>query len=407
MFSKYMQKTITFFLVILLSACGKTENKIETVEEIIPLPVIEVDTATSYEYEATKLSEPRNETDTVNITNDGERTIFTGRRINISVTGLDGRIGYLSNIADANHIISILIDAGKIEITSIPRDTYCDLGYEIKNGYDKNKLTYCLSMHGRERYHKELAQIAKLDTIHYYVEFGFSQAIGIIEFFGYKESTNTLQVLRNRTALGGDDFQRCYTQGQFMRQTIINQFNKFTGISGNILVRAGLLLAETNLTGDVAVEIIKKLEKIDFPKTQESVMVRVCPPKKIHYREDDFSNEETILQLVNKIEDYNKTRFKKGKKKPQTIINVSKKLNEVLLSAAADTNNYPTRTISKLQPYFKQRAWYQVKDKNERAKIRDEFGLLLSTTYKKLNKNDEATKVLNIIEADRKIFENK
>jgi hypothetical protein len=165
-----------------------------------------------------------------------------------------------------------------------------------------------------------------------------------------------LQVLRSRKGLGGDDYQRCYTQGQFIRQAILNNFSKFTGFLGGILTRAGLLFVETNLTGDDAIDIIEKLDSIGFPKSPSVISVKVRPPAKIDYKVYDFSNDETIEQLTKKIEDFNKPRFEKEIEKPQTKVDVYKKLSEVVNSAIADTAKYPARVISKLNPYFEQRA---------------------------------------------------
>ena len=408
--------------VLVYSKCNKNSTEIEinvqqnneqiTTEQTNDLNennhTVNKNNAGEYCDDAIRLSEPKNN-ELYAIDNEAgssKNSVFTGRRINIAVTGLDGRIGHLSKLADANHVISILIETGEIEITSIPRDTHCDLGYSSDStNVDLNKLTYSRANKGRNRYHQELARIAKLDKIHYYIEFGFSQAMGIIEFLGYKNPGNTLQVLRSRKGLGGDDYQRCYTQGQFIRQAMLGHFNKFTGTFGGVLARAGLFMVETNLTGNKAVEIIRELEKTGFPKSPESVVVRVRPSMKMAYKVYDFSDERTVSQLVRKIEDFNKSRFEKGAETPQTVVDVSKRLNDVLRSAVADTAKHPARVISKLTPYFEQRAWYQVKNKNERAKIRNEFGVLLSTAYIKRNNKEEADRVLEIIESEKKIFE--
>jgi len=97
-----------------------------------------------------------------------KKIVFTGKRINIAVTGLDGRIGRPSKLADANHVISIMPESGRVEIISIPRDSYVDLGYTTGDSIvDLNKITYCRANKGRDRYHKELANIAGIDKIHY------------------------------------------------------------------------------------------------------------------------------------------------------------------------------------------------------------------------------------------------
>ena len=44
------------------------------------------------------------------------KKLYNGRRINICVTGVDSRLGTRYKHADANHVISILIDKGEVEI---------------------------------------------------------------------------------------------------------------------------------------------------------------------------------------------------------------------------------------------------------------------------------------------------
>jgi anionic cell wall polymer biosynthesis LytR-Cps2A-Psr (LCP) family protein len=329
-------------------------------------------------------------------------SVKPGKRINIAITGMDGRIGRPSNHADANHIISILIETGEIDIISVPRDTYCDLGYDDTTNL--NKLTICRSNKGRERYLKELAKIAKVGNIPYWVEFGFSQAMGIIDFLGYKNPQNTLQVLRSRKGLGGDDYQRSYTQGQFIRQAILSHFNKFTGSMGHLLIRAGLLLVETNLSAEQAISIVDKLETLRFPQSPASVTMHVRPPINIAYKVYDFT-DDNINKITNKIERFNKQRFDDNIETPQPVVNVARRLNDILQKAAADTAKNPTRVISSLRPYFEQRAWYQVNNKTERNTIRDKFGILLGNAYTKKNKLQDAENVKAVVEADKAMFQ--
>ena len=324
-----------------------------------------------------------------------------GKRISISITGLDGRLGRLSKHADANQVIIIFPDAGQIEIVSIPRDSYVNMGYA--DSTNLNKLTICRSNKGRAAYLKEVARIANLPKIDYWAEFSFSQAMGIIEFLGFKNPTNTLQILRSRKGLGGDDYQRCYTQGQFIRQAMLSHFNKFTGMVGSVLVRAGLLFVETDMTADVAIDIIDKLEKAGFPKP-ESVNVKVRPPSKRTYKVYDFSDTTTISKLSKKIEKFNKPRFENEIEPPQPKVNVANRLNKVIIEATSDSAKRPAVVISKLSPYFQQRAWMQVSNKNERIKIRNDFQTLLVNAYRKRNNNDEADKVIAIIDAEKKLF---
>ena len=330
-----------------------------------------------------------------------ERPTPKGKRIAIAITGLDGRLGRPSKHADANQLIVVYLDAGQIEIISIPRDAYVDMGYSDSLSH-LNKLTYCRSNKGREAYLKEVARIGKVPKVNYWVEFSFSQAMGIIEFLGFKNPANTLQVLRSRKGLGGDDYQRCYTQGQFIRQAILSHFNKFTGITGGLLVRAGLLFVETNLTSDVVIDMIDKLEKTGFPQP-DFVNVKIRPSVKMNYKVYDF-NDTTIAQLTKKIEAFNKPRFEKQTESPQPKVNVTNRLNKVIQEAIADSAKRPAAVISKLNPYFQQRAWMQVSNKTERNRIRNEFQILLVNAYRKRNNPAEADKIHAIIEAEKQIF---
>lgn len=333
-----------------------------------------------------------------------KKSNFTGRCINISIVGMDARIGTTSKHADANHVLSIYPETGEIVVTSIPRDTYCDLGYEDSTGL--NKLTICRSNKGRRRYLQEAARIARVNKIDYYVEFGFSQAMGIIEFLGYKNPTNTLQVLRTRKGFG-DDYQRCYNQGQFIRQAMLSHFNKFTGTLGRIAIRAALLLVETNLTYDVVTNIVDQLEAANFPKSSECVTVKVRPVLGIQYKQYNFSDEENIGSLIGQIENFNNRRYKNKVDNPQPKVNVEKRLLGVIEQAVKDSAKHPEQVISRMQNYFNQRAWYQVKDKGMRTKIRDEFGTLLYNAYMKKNKINEANNVKDVIDSDKALFDSK
>ncbi len=330
------------------------------------------------------------------------KRVFTGRRINIAITGLDNRIGTRSNHADANHVMSILIDSGLIEITSIPRDTPADAGMPDTSG--QNKLTIVRSAKGREAYHKELATIAGLDKIHYYAEASFSQVMGLIEFLGFKDSKSTLQVLRSRTGLGGDDFQRCYNQGQFIRQMFLKQFSKFDGVLGEIMIRGGLALVETNLNTAILKDIIAKLKAHGFPKSPDDISNRVRPPMGNQFKVYDFTSESTIKSLRQKIERFNAER---GMDTIKAVTNVSKILWSLLRSSSQDTAKRPNNVIKNLSTYFDQHAWLQVENKKERDSIREQFCILLKSAYIKKKQFDKATRVQEIIDAEKSLFHKK
>jgi anionic cell wall polymer biosynthesis LytR-Cps2A-Psr (LCP) family protein len=331
------------------------------------------------------------------------RRVYTGRRINIAITGLDSRLGTRSNHADANHVLSFLLDSGKIEITSIPRDTYADAGMDDSTGL--NKLTIVRANRGRKIYHQELAKIAGLDRIHYYVEAGFSQTMGLIDFLGFKDSKSTLQVLRSRTGLGGDDYQRCYNQGQFIRQMILRHYDILNGPFSQIVIRGGIALMETNLTADVMNNIVTTLASKGFPRSDSDVEIRVRPPVPLNYKIYNFSDETTIASLTKKIENFNRHRNDDTSFSNNKQINVERKLKKLISEAAQDSLKRPKQVINKLEVYFEQRAWHQIDNWEERNKVRDEIGKLLEGAYLKTKNSLKANRIREAIEAEKLLFE--
>lgn len=331
------------------------------------------------------------------------RRIYTGRRINIAITGLDSRLGTRSNHADANHILSILIDSGKIEITSIPRDTHADAGMDDSTGL--NKLTIVRANRGRNIYHQELAKIAGLDKIHYFVELGFSQAMGLIDFLGFRDSKSTLQVLRSRTGLGGDDYQRCYNQGQFIRQMILRHYDILNGPFSQIAIRGGLALIETNLTADVMNNIVSSLTSKGFPRSDSDVEIRVRPPIQINYKIYNFSDETVIASLTKKIENFNRHREDDTSFSNNKQINVESKLNKIINQAAQDSLKRPKQVINKLEVYFEQKAWHQIDNREARNRVRDQIAKLLEDAYIKTKNTLKANRIREAVEAEKLLFE--
>lgn len=327
------------------------------------------------------------------------KKVFSGRRINVSVIGLDNRIGTNSNHADANHILSILPEQGVIEITAIPRDTPADARMPDSSG--QNKLTIVRASRGRQAYMKEAARIARLDRIDYYVEFGFSQAMGILELLGFKDSKSALQVLRSRKGLGGDDYQRVYNQAQFIRQTLLRHFSKVNGMFGDVLVHGALAFVETNLSAGMIKDIAKQLESKGFGDSPEDVVIRVRPALGMKFKQYDLNNKETIAQLKRKIESFN---ARPGGDKSK-VRNVSNILWTAIKSAEKDTVKNPRRVISKLETYFKQKAWMQVSDINDRNSIRDNLARVLSTAYYKRSDKANAERVIRAARAEKEMFE--
>jgi hypothetical protein len=335
------------------------------------------------------------------------KRVFSGRRINIAVIGVDSRIGSNCKHADANHILSILVDQGRIEMISIPRDTPADAGFEDTTG--QNKLTIVYANRGRNTYLKEAARIAGLDRIHYYIEVGFSQAMGILEWLGHGNSGSSLQVLRSRTGLGGDDYQRTYNQAQFIRQTILKHFGKFTGTLGNLLTGAGLAFVETNLTAEASNNIIEQLNSAGFPRSGADIDIRIRPAVNIRYKVYDLTNTDTFSSLAGKIERYNIKNYSTddSNAKVAPTVNVARRLENALSKAEKDSSKYPARVISSLDTYFNQKAWMQITDTSRRNSIRDRIAYLLADAYNKKKQYDKAESVRNRHEAEKLLFSKK
>lgn len=332
----------------------------------------------------------------------GKRMVFSGRRINIAVTGVDSRLGTRTRHADANHVISLLIDSGKIEIYSVPRDTYADCGYDDTTG--QNKLTILRAAHGREAYLKELARITRLDKMHYWVEFGFSQAMGLIEFLGYSDAPNTLQVLRSRRGLGGDDYQRVYNQAQFIKQAMVRQFSRFDGSIGSLLMRGVLSIVETNLTYNIASDLYDKMKAASFPRHGSDVSVYIRPTMPIKFKVYDFQDDATLSELRRKIEGFNLHRLKEFDEALTPHTDPARILDRALAKAVKDTAKNPTLSINALKVLFDQRAWFQVRNVEDRIRIRDEMGKVLANSYTKKKLYKEAGEVQKVIEHEKAIF---
>jgi anionic cell wall polymer biosynthesis LytR-Cps2A-Psr (LCP) family protein len=327
------------------------------------------------------------------------KRVFTGRRINIAITGVDSRLGDNTKHADANHVLSFLIDSGKIEIYSVPRDTYVDAGYDDSTG--QNKLTVLRAGKGRNAYLKELANIAGVDQIHYFVEFGFSQAMGILDFLGYKNANATLQVLRSRRALGGDDFQRCYNQGQFIRQTILSNHKRIDGVFGDLMLRGGLMIVESNLTTDKCKIIFAEMKKNGF-SSNDDISVSVKPFMGTNFKIYDFTNQEVLEQLQSKTQVYyDKNMASLDTNHIDVQKSVSKKLNKAIQTASLDSAKKPANVVKSLRTLFDQRAWHQLQNKEEKVKLREDFKILLSSAYSKLKKKPESDYIITVIETEK------
>ncbi len=312
-----------------------------------------------------------------------------GRVVNVMVTGVDARLGSNTLHADANHLVRFFLDSGCVEIISIPRDTEADAGFDDSTGF--NRLTNVRANRSRESYHKAVAEITGVSKVDHWVEFGFSQAIGLLELLGYRDNaSSTLRVLRSRQAYASGDFQRSYNQGQFIRQVMLRHFENTSGIIGDIAIRAALALVETDLTYDRVSYLLDELRNHGFGTSPGRVWVRLKPNVIAKFKVYDFTHDNVnqinamITQKISKL----------GLDSvPVTSESYERRLHKIIEGAAADSAKAPLRVISKLRRPYQQRAWLQVPDKQLRKQHRDRLTGLLIAAYQR-TKNAAAAQAI-------------
>lgn len=312
-----------------------------------------------------------------------------GRVINVMVTGVDSRLGDPMGHADANHIMRFFLDSGVVEIISIPRDTPSDAGFEDTTGL--NKLTNVRANRGRATYLKAVCEIAGIPSIDYYVEFGFSQAIGLLELLGYKDNaTSTLRVLRSRQAYSSGDFQRVYNQGQFIRQALRKNIDKTDGLFGSLALRAALMLVETNMSYDNARSLLDTLRANGFTGEDSQVWVRLKPAMiaKFKVYEFDTANVTAIDHQIS-------TKIHKigGDSIPITLETYEARLSKLIQKAASDSAKSPASVVRLLKRPYDQRAWLQVTNRERRNAYRDRVCTLLQTSYTRMKMAESAKRI--------------
>jgi len=320
----------------------------------------------------------------------------SGRVVNVLITGIDSRLGQKSARADANHIVRFFLDSGCIEIISIPRGTFAMIRKGDTSG--GNIIANVRSIFGQERYIREVTKIAKVKSIDYYIEFGFSQAMGIIELLGYKDNAaSTLRVLRSRKAFATGDHQRSYNQGQFIRQAILRSFDQTDDLMGQLGIRAALALSTTNLSYDAASYILDELRANGFnSNTPDRIWVRMMPKSSYTLKVFDYDSAN-IANIETSIESKVKNIVgKNDRKNPEYYANI---LRSLLFKVEKDTNK-PERVIDSLAHPFRQRSWIQIQNVNERIALRDKLCYMLVNAYNKKGKTAEAFEIVQYIEQE-------
>ncbi|MDC1067632.1 hypothetical protein OAQ99_00580 [Candidatus Kapabacteria bacterium] len=317
------------------------------------------------------------------------RKIYSGRRINIALIGIDSKIGERFKLADANHIISLLPETRQIEIYSIPRDTKVNFAEE--DSLKPKILSRYYSKVGKNEYLRKLAEISELDKVHYWVEVGFSQVIGLLDFFGYRNPSNTLQVLRSRKIFKGGDYQRVYNQANFLKYQLNKNINYYNEQTFKVILNSVLSLLNNNCNSDTLFSCYQSFRSDNFPPS--NINIQIKPSFKFKYKDFDFSNDFVLTKLESKVSGSNRNYGLK----------VYKTLDSILVLAQKDSIKHPILVISKLEKYFEQKAWLQIPETEFRNKIRNRFKGLLSSAYSRKNYNHKLKKLLISFESEENL----
>ncbi len=381
---------IAFCLALTIQLNSCTQHKEEPV-------VQKVDTSST----VTKTSSPKTTMDTIQnlFKASANVPVFHGRCVSISICGVDTRLNEGIRHADANHVIKFWLDSGAVEIVDIPRDTPVDAGLDS----NLNILANLRAHRGRKVYMDSVAKMVGLKKIDYYCELGFSQAMGMLELLGHKDdAAQTLRVLRSRQGFDAGDFQRCYNQGTFMSQLLTRHFGKATGWFRDPLLRAGLMLVETDIPLDTIKTLVDKLEEKGFPSNKKCY-VHIMPD--LHYRlpSYEFCDADSIKALNSKIDQrLERAGVAIGVPTPDEYYH---KLDSVVQRAAIDTVKHPRSSIAILNRAYSQRSWMQIRDKSKRSDMVKRICNVLISANNHAGKHDEARRVQEFYAEHKKAFE--
>jgi hypothetical protein len=254
---------------------------------------------------------------------------------------------------------------------------------------------------GQTAYLNEAAKIAQVPKIDYWVEFGFSQAIGLLELMGYKDNaSSTLRVLRSRKAYATGDYQRSYNQGQFIRQAILRTFDKTDDILGQLAMRAALVIVETNLTYDATQYLLNELRSHGFSSTTgQRAWVRMKPEMISRFQVFDFDSSgvnNLDAQISKRVDPTIPDSVAKR------AADYERRLSGIIEKAAADSAKSPRKVITSLHRPFSQRSWLQIQDKRRRAAMKNRICGLLISAYSRTGQQNSVAQVQQFLDIDNK-----
>jgi hypothetical protein len=311
------------------------------------------------------------------------------RELDVLVIGLDSRLGRARGRADALHLITIDLDAPSIRITSIPRGTWSDLGYENDAS---NIIANVRAARGRKELLRRVARLCHRDSVSYFIEIGFSDAFGILEVLGYADPSAELQALRHRQGYQFGDHNRCYNQGLFIRGAILKFLPLLEGVTGELLVRAGRDFISTNLSTDQCLGVAYLLNDAGLATLPANLTVRL----RSRFRES-IERSEPGSSYAQSVEGNGNRNT--GGTRDAAEIRIRKALG------ITNTETAPSGILpEKLWTLFRQHAWLQVTDHGTRRQLRDSLAQRLLTVCARSGDEALAREITRTVRADDVLF---
>ncbi len=309
--------------------------------------------------------------------------------IDVLVAGIDARLGRVQTRADALHLLTFNLHAGTVHITSIPRGTYVPLGFRDSSG---NIISHVRSTHGRDALLRTVAKLCGRPSLEWYVEVGFSQAVGILELLGYSDPMVELQALRKRKGYQQGDRNRSWNQGEFIRRAMLRALPMFEGFTGEMLLKAGMLLVDTNVPRDVALGLVYVLNDAGASSRPESITHSLHGAKAGVWVAKEGDSSRAV------------PAGKYADMQPTTTVRAESVLRSRLREAHASEGR-PRAVRSLLWQIVQQRGWLQIPDRSVRTTLRDSLCAVLDRALAAQGDEPGRQRVQQILIAERELFD--
>jgi hypothetical protein len=191
--------------------------------------------------------------------------------------------------------------------------------------------------------------------------------------------------------------QRSFNQGKFIRTQLIRRGDMLNGATGDVLIRMGLGMVDTDLDLETVQSIAYVLKHADALNEQR--ITQTMRPRINLARLDSSATPEPdeIAGVVNKL-----VRRTGDEIDDLGRYNPYPKLRELVAHAAAQKNSRAVLAV--LEPAYEQKAWLQVQERPLRREIRDKVEDLMVRAYNDTKKPEKAVMVQKYMAEERKAF---